>query len=224
MSQKVNSFSTLIIATAVIIGGVVFGISSCHDNGKSEMPASNVDSNTMTTVTTPNDSGAMSNPSDNTKINTMDTSMASNKMNKDTMSTSKMAASKKGKKGKVMVMMNQKGTGSMDMDKEGYYSNVEVWPSYPGGQKALESFFENNIEYPQAATDNGTEGTVNINFAVDENGKVSSPKVMGAKVGSGIDEEALRVFNKMPTWTAGKIKGKNVKTRFTLPVRFQLTD
>ena len=209
-----------------VTGSLLIGTSCNNDNSDNkDIPATNTDTGKMVNVTTPNDSTAMSNAGDNTKVNNIDTSMASKKMAKDTMSASKIDASKKGKKkGKVMIMMNQKATGSMEMDKEGYYSNVEVWPAYPGGQSALETFFENNIEYPDAATDNGTEGTVNINFAVDEHGKVSSPKIIGPKVGNGIDEEALRVFNKMPTWTAGKIKGKNVKTRFTLPVRFQLTD
>ena len=84
------------------------------------------------------------------------------------------------------------------------------------------NFFSDNIEYPQQATDNSTEGVVNVSFLVDENGKVSSPKIIGKKLGDGLEDETMRVFNKMPNWTPGKIKGKNVKTRFTLPVKFQL--
>ena len=110
----------------------------------------------------------------------------------------------------------------MTADKEGFYSNTEILPAFPGGQKALENFFENNIQYPQDATDNDIEGTVNLNFAVDEKGKVYAPKVTSSNIGHGIETEALRVFNKMPTWTPGKIKGKNVKTRYTLPIKFQL--
>ena len=113
--------------------------------------------------------------------------------------------------------------GKMEKDQAGYYSNVEVWPAYPGGQDQLERFFEDNIEYPQQASDNGTEGLVTISFDVDENGKIYSPKTVNKPVGDGVEEEALRVFNKMPSWTPGKIKGKNVKTHFTLPVRFQLS-
>ncbi|MBC7508831.1 MAG: TonB family protein, partial [Ferruginibacter sp.] len=79
-----------------------------------------------------------------------------------------------------------------------------------------------NIEYPSEATDNGVEGTVNMNFAVDEKGKVYAPKITSDNIGYGIEKESLRVFAKMPTWTPGKIKGKNVKTRYTLPIKFQL--
>lgn len=108
------------------------------------------------------------------------------------------------------------------MDKEGFYKNTEILPAYPGGHKALERFFENNIVYPDAATENSAEGTVKLTFAVDENGKVYNPVTIGDTIGYGIEAEAIRVFNKMPKWTPGKIKGKNVKTKYTLPIRFQL--
>ncbi len=139
-----------------------------------------------------------------------------------TMTTAKPDPAKKGKKGKVSIAMSAPAPGDMVPDKEGYYTNAEVLPAYPGGQKSLEKFFEDNVQYPLEASDNGVEGTVNVNFAVDENGKIYTPKVKGQKIGYGVEEEALRVISKMPKWTPGRIKGKNVKTRFNLPVKFQL--
>lgn len=144
----------------------------------------------------------------------------------DTNLTSKGIAipnlNKKGLKGKTTITLPTKGTGAMDMDKEGVYANVEYLPSFPGGNKGLQKFFDDNLEYPAAATDEGVEGTVNLSFIVDENGKLSSPKVIGAPQGYGLEAEALRVVSKMPNWNPGKLKGKNVKTKFTLPVTFQL--
>lgn len=129
---------------------------------------------------------------------------------------------KKGMKGKATVMGALKGTGSMDMDNSGVYNNVEYIPSFPGGNKGLQKFFDNNLKYPEDATTEGVDGTVKIGFIVDENGKLTSPQVMGDKLGYGLDEEALRVVKEMPIWNPGKLKGKNVKTRYTLPVTFQL--
>ncbi len=130
---------------------------------------------------------------------------------------------KKGKKGKVSISLNNtKGVGAMNVDKDGFYENTEILPGFPGGQKALANFFEKNIAYPQDATDNGIEGTVKMNFAVDEKGKVFAPKLLNDNIGYGIETEALRVFNKMPAWTPGKIKGRNVKTKITLPITFAL--
>lgn len=129
---------------------------------------------------------------------------------------------KKGKKGKVSIVMDNRVSANMSVDKEGYYNTTEILPGYPGGEKALGQFYDNNIQYPIDASDNGIDGTVKINFAVDENGKLYSPVVTSPIIGYGLEQEALRVFNKMPKWTPGRIKGKNVKTRFSLPVKFQL--
>ena len=107
-------------------------------------------------------------------------------------------------------------------DKEGFYKNTEVRPSFSGGEKSLENFFESNIQYPEEASENNAEGTVLLNFAVDEKGKIYAPKVISNTIGYGIEKEALRVFNKMPAWLPGSIKGKNVKTRYTLPIKFKL--
>jgi protein TonB len=41
-------------------------------------------------------------------------------------------------------------------------------------------------------------------------------------IGSGCDEEALRVVQKMPPWKPGKQNGKAVRVRFVLPVKFML--
>jgi len=159
-----------------------------------------------------------------TESNNMLDTISAGKMMKDTVAL-QSTTDKKIKKAKVMIQMPvaKYSERKIEMDKQGYYNTAEVLPSYPGGEKALVEFFNNNLEYPQQATDNGTEGQVTISFLVDESGKISSPEVVSKKVGDGVEEEALRVFNKMPSWTPGQVKGKNVKTRFTLPVRFQVS-
>lgn len=160
------------------------------------------------------------NVTDNMTTTTPDNTTAA--MNTDTAATAKPNPAKKGLKGTVSTTMPEKKSGgnAEETDSEGYYTNVS--PAYPGGDGALVSFFQNNIEYPQEAAENGVEGTVNISFLVDENGKISYPMTNPPRLGYGLEEEAMRVFNKMPKWTPGSLKGKNVKTRFTLPVTFQL--
>lgn len=159
---------------------------------------------------------------DSPGMNTMATPDTLARIGRDTGTMSKTGA--KAKKYRISIVPGDSKAKStaMEMDKEGFYSNTEVLPAFPGGQKALERFFEDNLVYPDAATDNSAEGTVRLTFAVDENGKVYNPVVAGTPIGSGIEQEAIRVFKKMPAWTPGRIKGKNVKTRYTLPVRFQL--
>jgi periplasmic protein TonB len=110
----------------------------------------------------------------------------------------------------------------IEKDKMGYYNYTEVLPAYIGGQSALETYINNNIEYPQQAIDNNTEGTVSVQFAVDEQGNISNVKAIGDKVGDGLEEEAVKIVSQMPRWSPGQIKGKNVKTWRILPVTYKL--
>ncbi len=182
---------------------------------------------TVTTVTTDSTLLKSSNSNVDSAIVTIDSSVLTKTITTKTVVLAKPNPAKKGGKGKVMVANNSTAMQKMDnmpmeMDKEGYYNHVDVLPSYPGGQKALEKFVEKNIVYPNKALNEGVEGTVDVLFAVDENGKVYTPMTKGEKVGYGLDEEAARVISKMPKWNPGSIKGKNVKTRFTLPITFQI--
>ena len=67
-------------------------------------------------------------------MNTMD------KMNDDKMmkGTAKPNPAKKGMKGKVVILDAPKKAGSMNADKAGVYTNVEAYPSFPGGNKGLQ--------------------------------------------------------------------------------------
>jgi hypothetical protein len=41
-------------------------------------------------------------------------------------------------------------------------------------------------------------------------------------IGSGCDQEAVRVISQSGTWTPAKKEGKAVSTKITLPVQFKL--
>ena len=202
--KRKNVFS--ILGAAIILSAVSF---SCTNNDTTDGTAT---ASMDTTAVTNPDIAPM--PKD-TMINT--TATINNK-------AGIANPAKKGMKGKVSVVENvaTNAGGKMEADKSGIYSNVEIIPSFPGGYKGLQKYFDDNIEYPAEATNEGVEGTVNLTFVVDENGKLTSLKTTGEKIGYGLEEEALRIVNKMPVWNPGKLKGKNVKTSFTLPVTFQL--
>lgn len=134
---------------------------------------------------------------------------------------------KKHGKGKVVFQSDweanyekENATIVIGMDKEGIYNRAEIKPSFPGGQQALAKFIQDNIVYPDAAIDNGVEATVDVVFAVDETGKVYTPRLKNEKEGYGLDEASLNVVSKMPKWNPGQIKGKNVKSYYTLPISF----
>jgi periplasmic protein TonB len=143
--------------------------------------------------------------------------------NPNATTTATVNAPTKKKTGKVTAAIKiDEETVKMEKDNVGYYNRTEIAPAYPGGQDALETYIMNNIEYPQQAIDSDIEGTVYVKFGVDEKGNVSNVTTVGNKIGYGLEEEAVKVVAAMPQWTAGTVKGKNVKTWRTLPITYKL--
>ena len=101
------------------------------------------------------------------------------------------------------------------------YDAVEVMPEFPGGTEALLSFIKDNLEYPQKAIDEQTEGRVIIRFVVNSNGEISDPTILKG-INKNLDQAAIDVINKLPRWKPGQQDGQKVNVKYTLPVVFKL--
>ena len=93
---------------------------------------------------------------------------------------------------------------------------VENMPELIGGIEGLQK----RVKYPEIAKKAGVEGTVFLQFIVDENGNVVDPAVVKG-IGAGCDEAALEAI-RTAKFKPGKQRGKAVKVKFSLPVRFRL--
>ncbi|MBN2174388.1 MAG: TonB family protein [Bacteroidales bacterium] len=105
--------------------------------------------------------------------------------------------------------------------EEEVHKVVDKMPEYPGGVKAFQKFLIENIKYPEDAKKNGVTGTVFISFIIEKDGSVSHVKMLRG-IGSGCDEEALRVVSMLPNYNPGIKDGKPVRTEFNVPIKFSL--
>jgi TonB family protein len=82
-----------------------------------------------------------------------------------------------------------------------------------------------NINYPPDAKEKKQEGTVYVQFIIEQDGSISHAVIirgiMGAK---SLENEAVRVVTSMPKWTPGKQDGKPVRVQYMLPIKFKLSD
>ena len=101
------------------------------------------------------------------------------------------------------------------------FTIVEDMPSPVGGMEALFKFIGKNMKYPRMARSQGIEGRVFVQFIVDKQGSLTDLRVVKG-IGSGCDEEALRVMRMSPKWNPGKQRGKPVPVRMILPIYFRL--
>jgi protein TonB len=100
---------------------------------------------------------------------------------------------------------------------------VEPDRRVPEPKYDLHEYLQKYLHYPEAARINNITGRVIVKFVVDRKGHIRDCEVAKG-IGSGCDEEALRVVKNMPKWKPGRINNKPVKVHFTLPISFQLED
>ncbi|HEX8656867.1 MAG TPA: TonB family protein [Hymenobacter sp.] len=95
-------------------------------------------------------------------------------------------------------------------------------PTQPvGGTDAFFDWIEKNQQYPALARKRKIEGKVLVEFIVQPDGSLTDIRVV-KKMGSGLDEEALRLIRAAPKWEPASFQGKPLKQKMVLPVLFQL--
>ena len=96
---------------------------------------------------------------------------------------------------------------------------IQEMPQFPGGEKKLMEYLLKSTHYPADALRNDIQGIVYVSFVVDKEGKISDAKATHG-IGSGCDEEAIRVVRAMPMWKPGRQNGTPVSVQYNLPVHF----
>ena len=100
-------------------------------------------------------------------------------------------------------------------------NSVEKNASFPGGKTALYAWLAKNMQYPELASAQGIQGTVQLQFVVDTDGSISEVNVMRSP-DPLLSEEAIRLVKKMPKWIPASRNGQPLKSRFNLPINFHL--
>ena len=108
-------------------------------------------------------------------------------------------------------------------DTSEVYVVVSEIPEYPGGHSAMIKFLGENISYPDSCLDKDIQGTVYVSFVVNTDGSISDVKVVRPVAACpAMGDEAMRVVNAMPRWKPGRQAGRNVRTQYTLPLKFSI--
>lgn len=100
------------------------------------------------------------------------------------------------------------------------YDYVTEKPTFPGGDSKLVEFINGERQYPKAAYKNGVHGRVTCSFVVNTDGSVSNIQILKG-VEKSLNNEALRIFRRMPHWTPGRLDGVAVPVRVVWAVPFR---
>jgi protein TonB len=107
-------------------------------------------------------------------------------------------------------------------DPNKIFTAVEKNPEFQGGLEAFGRYLSKNIHYPAVARENNVQGKVYLQFVVEKDGALTDIKVLRS-LGSGTDEEAIRVLKNSPRWKPGIQNGRPVRVYYTVPISFTLS-
>ena len=111
-----------------------------------------------------------------------------------------------------------------DQDKKIYdFVSIEKQPEFPGGIAKFYKYLGGAIKYPVVAQENNVQGKVFLSFVVEKDGALSDIQITRG-LGSGTDEEAVRVLKESPKWNPGIQNGRSVRVKYNINVNFTLSD
>lgn len=101
------------------------------------------------------------------------------------------------------------------------FIHVEVMPAYKGGFEGMMKTLRKNMRYPASARSMGKEGTVHVEFVVNDAGEITNVKVLRG-FDLDCDKEAVRMVEKLTEWTPGFQNKLAVNVKMVLPIKFKL--
>ena len=93
-------------------------------------------------------------------------------------------------------------------------------PVYPGGKRSFREFVAENLVYPEEALSKGVQGTVYLEYTVDNIGQVENITVTHG-IGHGCDEEAIRLV-RLLSYPSVRNRGVKLKVKMKTRIAFVL--
>ena len=123
----------------------------------------------------------------------------------------------------VAAMKEQGQVNRCKPDPAIVYSYVDEPAEFPGGSSALMKYLGENYYVPEVLIELGMSLKLRMKFVVLEDGSLSDVTVYkGMGECPECDREAIRVFKNMPKWKPAKLKGRIVKSQYSLPINIHL--
>ena len=121
------------------------------------------------------------------------------------------------------------------INQKGEIYEVEAhMPFFPGGEKALMKFINNNIRHPKKMLQQGVRGKVIVECIIEKDGSIEEYGIVNnllkdksgnpctdSAIKKQCEQEALRIVKMMPRWEPGKKEnGEPVRVRYNIPIKF----
>jgi periplasmic protein TonB len=126
----------------------------------------------------------------------------------------------------IVIDDNYKCSCKVDsVDKLPVFSIAQKMPEFPGGEAAMMKFISNNLVYSLRDTTEQIQTKVLVMFIVDTGGNLRNICVKNPRHAdrfTQFEKECMKVFTKMPKWSAGELNGKKVNVKYDCPIHVDL--
>jgi protein TonB len=109
-----------------------------------------------------------------------------------------------------------KGNITNDENKLYNTAGIDVAPEFIGGMNNFYKFISQNYRIPKEKPAS-TKGKVFATFVIEKDGSLNDIKIL-RDIGYGTGEEAIRVLKLCPKWNPGKLKDKEVRVLYAMPI------
>lgn len=122
-----------------------------------------------------------------------------------------------------LPVVSEAVTKLMDIEPEGVQqekilSNPEVLAQPSGGMQAYQKYIRQNFKYSQEMLENGINGTVEIAFVVEKDGRITNVKTKN-DIGFGAGAMIQNLVENGKKWKPAIQNGKAVRSSYSLPVK-----
>jgi protein TonB len=109
-----------------------------------------------------------------------------------------------------------KGNISNDENKLYNTAAIDVAPEFIGGMNSFYKFIAQNYRIPKKKPAS-LKGKVFTTFIIEKDGSLNDIKIL-RDIGYGTGEETIRVLKLCPKWNPGKLKDKEVRVLYAMPI------
>ena len=113
-------------------------------------------------------------------------------------------------------IIKKDGNPINDVTKKKFFQTAELPAMFYGGAEGIAKFFKKNVD---TRIIGDASGKIIIEVVINKDGKVESPMIVSSSIPK-LNEECIRVANKMPRWQPGIQQGHFVRTTFRIPLTF----
>jgi TonB family protein len=112
------------------------------------------------------------------------------------------------------------------------FAVIEEVPIFPGCENVadkkacftekIQNHIRKNFNYPKEAQELGVQGRVSLVFTISTDGSIKNIRKRGPH--ELLEDEAVRIIERLPKMQPGKQKGEAVDVPFSIPITFKLQD